>query len=86
MSVHPTHTPTTIVCVHGTDTTACSAVNQRIATKFVTMLGFQVAAAWNGKEALDYIRDSQEGKNPKPNVILMDCQMPVVDGYECTHA
>lgn len=63
-----------------------SAVNQRIATKFVTMLGFQVAAAWNGKDALDYIRGSQAGKNPKPNIILMDCQMPVVDGYKCTHA
>ncbi|KAL2108976.1 hypothetical protein VUR80DRAFT_3133 [Thermomyces stellatus] len=63
-----------------------NAVNQRIATKFVTMLGFQVAAAWNGKEALDYIRGSLAGKHPKPNIILMDCQMPVVDGYECTHA
>lgn len=63
-----------------------SAVNQRIATKFVTMLGFQVAAVWNGKEALDYILGSKMGKNPKPNVIIMDCQMPVVDGYKCTHA
>lgn len=50
------------------------------------MLGFQVAAVWNGKDALDYIRGSQADKNPKPNMILMDCQMPVVDGYECTHA
>lgn len=63
-----------------------SAVNQRIAIKFVTMLGFQVAATWNGKEALDYIRDAQAGKHAKPNIILMDCQMPVVDGYKCTHA
>ncbi|SPO07692.1 related to histidine kinase [Cephalotrichum gorgonifer] len=63
-----------------------NAVNQRITTKFVTMLGFQMAAVWNGKEALDYIRDAQEGKNTKPNIILMDCQMPVVDGYKCTHA
>ena len=50
------------------------------------MLGFQVAAAWDGKEALDYLRASKVGKNPKPNIILMDCQMPVVDGYKCTHA
>lgn len=63
-----------------------SAVNQRIAIKFVTMLGFQVAATWNGKEALDYIHGAQVGQNPKPNIILMDCQMPVVDGYKCTHA
>lgn len=48
-------------------------------------LGFSVVAAWNGKEALDYLAAAKEGKHPKPNIILMDVQMPVIDGYRCTH-
>jgi len=63
-----------------------SPVNQKIATKFVTMFGFRVTALWNGKEALEYIGAAKEGLKPKPDIILMDVQMPVVDGYRCTHA
>ena len=38
--------------------------------------GFGVDSARNGKEALDYLKDSQ------PNLILMDIDMPVMDGYQ----
>jgi CheY-like chemotaxis protein len=62
-----------------------SAINQQIATKTIKKLGFKVEAAWNGKEALDYLEASQEGKLAKPDIILMDVQMPVIDGYKCTH-
>ncbi|KAI1876146.1 hypothetical protein JX265_000604 [Neoarthrinium moseri] len=62
-----------------------NAINQQIATKTIKKLGFKVDAAWNGKEALDYLEASQEGKLPKPDIILMDVQMPVIDGYKCTH-
>jgi PAS domain S-box-containing protein len=62
-----------------------NAINQQIATKTIKKLGFNVSAAWNGKEALDYLAAAQEGKQRKPNVILMDVQMPVIDGYKCTH-
>jgi len=62
-----------------------NAINQQIATKTIKKLGFSVSAAWNGKEALDYLVAAQEGKQRKPNVILMDVQMPVIDGYKCTH-
>jgi CheY-like chemotaxis protein len=51
----------------------------------VKKLGFKVDAAWNGKEALDYLEASQAGKHTKPDIILMDVQMPVIDGYKCTH-
>ncbi|POR37491.1 Hybrid signal transduction histidine kinase J [Tolypocladium paradoxum] len=60
-------------------------VNQKIATKTIGKLGFQVTAAWNGKEALDYLMGTLQGHNTKPDMILMDVQMPVIDGYKCTH-
>lgn len=56
-----------------------------IATKTIKKLGFQVTAAWNGKEALDYLIGTSQGRNAKPDIILMDVQMPVIDGYKCTH-
>ncbi|PHH67070.1 hypothetical protein CDD81_4465 [Ophiocordyceps australis] len=60
-------------------------VNQKIAIKTIGKLGFQVTAAWNGKEALDYLMDTSQGRTRKPDIILMDVQMPIVDGYKCTH-
>lgn len=62
-----------------------NAINQQIATKTIRKLGFNVTAAWNGKEALEYLTSAQEGKKRKPDIILMDVQMPVIDGYKCTH-
>ncbi|KAG5929477.1 hypothetical protein E4U42_005741 [Claviceps africana] len=60
-------------------------VNQKIAIKTIQKLGFQVAAAWNGKEALDYMLAAARGQSKKPDMILMDVQMPMIDGYRCTH-
>lgn len=45
-------------------------------------MGFQVKALWNGKEALDYLLGVIDGKNVKPDIILMDVQMPTIDGYK----
>ena len=63
----------------------CSAVNQQIALKTVKKFGFSVNAVWNGKEALDYLLETPSTTYPKPDIILMDCQMPVLDGYRATH-
>ncbi|KAI9171808.1 autoinducer 2 sensor kinase/phosphatase luxQ [Paramyrothecium foliicola] len=60
-------------------------INQKIATKTISKLGFDVTAAWNGKEALEYIINASKGQCRKPDIILMDVQMPVIDGYKCTH-
>lgn len=60
-------------------------MNQKIATKTIVKLGFQVTATWNGKEALDYMLGASQGRNRKPDIILMDVQMPIIDGYKCTH-
>ncbi|TDZ20275.1 Histidine protein kinase NIK1 [Colletotrichum orbiculare MAFF 240422] len=62
-----------------------NAINQQIATKTIMKLGFTVTAAWNGKDALEHMAAAQQGKNPRPDIILMDVQMPVIDGYKCTH-
>jgi signal transduction histidine kinase/DNA-binding response OmpR family regulator len=53
-------------------------VNQMVATKLLEGLGFQVDLAENGQEALDMVA---ERAYP---VILMDCQMPIMDGYRAT--
>lgn len=63
----------------------CSAINQQIALKTITKLGFGVSAVWNGKEALDYLLAQPSSKHPKPDIILMDVQMPVLDGYATCH-
>lgn len=52
-----------------------NAINQQIATKTIQKLGFKVSAAWNGREALDYLAASKDGKKRKPDIILMDVQV-----------
>ncbi|KAJ3144601.1 hypothetical protein HDU86_001668 [Geranomyces michiganensis] len=55
-------------------------VSRLIAKTMLSKLGFtDVDEAENGEEALDKL-------NKKPyDMILMDCDMPVMDGYEATH-
>ncbi|KAF8865377.1 hypothetical protein BDZ45DRAFT_736488 [Acephala macrosclerotiorum] len=64
-----------------------NAINQQIALKTIKILGFVVNAVWNGKEALDYLlaADRENPPHPKPDIILMDVQMPIIDGYKATH-
>ncbi|KAF2088254.1 putative histidine kinase group protein-like protein, partial [Saccharata proteae CBS 121410] len=60
-------------------------VNQQIALKTIKKQGFSVNAVWNGKEALEYLLKESTPKHPMPNIILMDVQMPIMDGYRATH-
>ncbi|MEZ3434103.1 MAG: response regulator [Lachnospiraceae bacterium] len=54
-------------------------LNQEIAVEILAEAGFLVDTAHNGKEAVEKIADSGEGDY---DLILMDIQMPVMDGYE----
>jgi signal transduction histidine kinase/CheY-like chemotaxis protein len=53
-------------------------INQELAVELLTSNGILVEVANNGQEALEILR-----KNAFDGV-LMDCQMPVMDGYEAT--
>ena len=52
--------------------------NQKVAASMVRSLGFGVEVVASGQEALDCL------KSKDYCLVLMDCQMPVMDGYETT--
>jgi CheY-like chemotaxis protein len=58
-------------------------VNMRIAQLILTQAGFAVETAENGQIAVDMVSSAQPGHF---DAILMDIQMPVMDGYEATRA
>ena len=58
-------------------------LNQEIAIAILEELGLTVEVAENGKVALDTISENEAGYF---DVVLMDIQMPVMDGYEATKA
>lgn len=53
-------------------------VNQLVATQLLKKLGMTVEAAGDGQQALDRLADGQY------DVVLMDIQMPVMNGIEAT--
>jgi len=54
-------------------------VNQKVCEALLDKAGVTIDVAENGKVALLMIR-----RNPDYDVILMDCQMPIMDGFETT--
>lgn len=58
-------------------------LNQEIAVEILTEAGFVVDTANNGQDAVEKLKASGEGTY---DLVLMDIQMPVMDGYEAARA
>lgn len=57
-----------------------NATNQLVLRRTLEKLGHRVAVAGNGEEALEKLTASDF------DIVLMDCQMPVMDGFQATAA
>jgi CheY-like chemotaxis protein/anti-sigma regulatory factor (Ser/Thr protein kinase) len=55
-----------------------NTVNQKVAATLVARAGYEVDVASNGRLALERIKQAEY------DAILMDCQMPEMDGYQAT--
>ena len=55
-----------------------NTVNRRVATAFLERLGCRVDVATDGRRAVAMVAENLY------DVILMDCHMPEMDGYEAT--
>lgn len=53
-------------------------VNQKVATKMLERVGLAVEVAEDGRQGVDKVVSGTF------DLVLMDCQMPVLDGYEAT--
>ncbi len=56
-------------------------VNRQVAQRLLSLIGITFDVAENGKEAFEMMMASS-----KFDVVLMDCQMPVMDGYTATRS
>ena len=57
-----------------------NVINQQIAIELLKLAGLDVTTASNGQEAVDRIAEQAF------DLVLMDIQMPVMDGYQATRA
>ena len=56
-------------------------LNQELACELLRRAGMQVEVVDNGREAIERLQ-----RDPDFDAVLMDCQMPVMDGYAATRA
>ncbi|GAB3971583.1 hypothetical protein GCM10028806_21970 [Spirosoma terrae] len=56
-----------------------NVMNQRLVLQVIKRLGYQARLAENGQQALDMLQEENF------DLILMDIQMPIMDGYQTTY-
>lgn len=57
-----------------------NAINRKVVESMLTRRGYECVLAQDGKQAVDMLATGETS----PDLILMDCQMPVMDGFEAT--
>lgn len=60
-------------------------INQILITEMIKKLGYQTVLAVNGEDAVEKVEAAAREKMPF-DLVLMDVQMPIMDGYEATEA
>lgn len=60
------------------------AINQRVAVGYLTQAGHRVTLANNGREAISLVDALGNEANESFDLILMDIQMPEMDGFKAT--
>lgn len=55
-------------------------INMKITSRFLNITGYNYSYCYNGREALEFV------KNNNVDLILMDIQMPIMNGYEAAIA
>lgn len=53
-------------------------INQKVALRMLKKLGIEADLARNGQEACDALEQDHY------DLVLMDCEMPILDGFEAT--
>jgi CheY-like chemotaxis protein len=61
-----------------------NALNQLVAKGILEPAGAVVTTAANGQEAVDLMTAQRQGNRGDFDIVLMDVQMPVMDGYTAT--
>ncbi|MCC6538424.1 MAG: response regulator [Bryobacterales bacterium] len=58
--------------------------NLHVASRLLKKLGHEVEQATSGAQAVERVSSSLRGDGPALDLVIMDCQMPEVDGFEAT--